>query len=96
MTTQLRYQTLVTNIGRVYASDEGGRTPYLQRGLDEIMNVVKPSTVNEWGLVKMDSDRLLKVWCVKENSSLAAVAVKEQIHDILVELSTAAAASELY
>ena len=60
MTTQLRYQTLVNNIGRVYASDDGARTPYLQRGLDEIVDVVKPTTVDEWVRVRADSDRLLK------------------------------------
>ena len=87
MSTQTRYQTLVTNIGRVYASDDGQRTPSLQRGLDEIVSFVKPISAEDWVRVKTDSHRLLTVWCVKEKSTVAAIAVKDQIHDILVELA---------
>jgi hypothetical protein len=87
---QLRYRTLVNNIGRVYASEALNRTALLQTGLGEIMDAIKPASTTQWGIVKADSERLLTVWSVKEGGD-AATAVVAQLRDILQELSSAAA-----
>jgi len=82
MTSQVRYSTLVKNLGRIYASEEGA----LQRGLDEIMSGIKPVTSDDWNIVKKDSERLLHVWNVKENGAIASEMMR-QIRDMLGELS---------
>jgi hypothetical protein len=81
MSAQLRYRTLVHNIGRVYASPAEGRTNLLQAGLDEIVAGAK-----DWNTIGVDSERLLKVWVARENNS-AAHEVAAQIVDLLYELA---------
>jgi cobalamin biosynthesis protein CobT len=93
MSAQLRYHTLVNNIGRIYSSEEKERTQYLQKGLDEIVGAIRPTTSDDWKRVKTDSDRLLKIWNVKENTDAASSVVVDQIRDMLLELSSAAASS---
>jgi hypothetical protein len=96
MSAQLRYHTLVNNIGRIYSSEEKERTQYLQKGLDEIVGAIRPTTSDDWKRVKTDSDRLLKIWNVKENTDAASSVVVDQIRDMLLELSSAAASSVSY
>ena len=92
MSAQARYHTLVSNIGRIYASAAEGRTALLQKGLDEIVDVVGPVTANDWKTVKIDSERFLSIWNVKENNPVAG-AVLAQIRDMLVELSGSCSSS---
>ena len=86
MAAQLRYRTLVHNIGRVYASPAEGRTDLLQAGLDEIVATQKPTTATDWNTVGTDSERLLKVWVAKEGGAAAHEAAA-QIVDLLYELA---------
>lgn len=86
MAAQLRYRTLVHNIGRVYASSAEGRTDLLQSGLDEIVATQRPATAAEWNTVGTDSERLLKVWVAKEGGAAAHEAAA-QIVDLLYELA---------
>lgn len=86
MAAQLRYRTLVHNIGRVYASPAEGRTDLLQAGLDEIVATQRPADAHGWNTVGSDSERLLKVWVAKEGSA-AAHEVAAQITDLLYELA---------
>lgn len=86
MAAQLRYRTLVHNIGRVYASPADGRTDLLQAGLDEIVATQRPAGAKEWNTVGTDSERLLKVWVARENNP-AAHEVAAQIVDLLYELA---------
>jgi cobalamin biosynthesis protein CobT len=92
MSAQLRYRTLVHNIGRVYSSQPEGRTQLLQTGLDEICTVLAPTTPAQWDLVGTDSERLLRVWVAKE-SDPAAAEVATQLVDILYELAAASASA---
>jgi hypothetical protein len=87
MTQQLRYHTLVNNIGKIYASESSVRTPLLQKGLDEIVGAIKPAEPADWKRVKADSEKLLHVWNVKEDSTASAAVVK-MLTDMLNELST--------
>jgi len=87
MTQQLRYHTLVNNIGKIYASESNVRTPLLQKGLDEIVGAIKPAEPADWKRVKADSEKLLHVWNVKEDSTASAAVVK-MLTDMLNELST--------
>ena len=87
MTQQLRYHTLVNNIGKIYASESSVRTPLLQKGLDEIVGAIKPAEPEDWKRVKADSEKLLHVWNVKEASTASAAVVK-MLTDMLNELST--------
>jgi hypothetical protein len=86
MSAQLRYRTLVHNIGRIYASAPDGRTNLLQTGLDEIVTVQSPTSAKEWNTVGIDSERLLRVWVAKETDP-AAAEVASQLVDILYELA---------
>jgi hypothetical protein len=88
MSAQQRYRTLVQSIVRIYAAPEGKRTELLQDALDEIMSVIGPISASQWCVVNADTDRLLKVWAAKEKDE-AAVAVVEQLTDILRELMAA-------
>lgn len=86
MAAQLRYRTLVHNIGRVYASPAEGRTDLLQAGLDEIVATQRPASAADWNTVGTDSERLLKVWVAKEGGTAAHEAAA-QIVDLLYELA---------
>jgi len=85
--SQHRYSTLISHIGNVYKSSEDERTDVLMAGLDAIVRTCKPETPSQWDVVRADSDRLCKVWSVKECQRPLAGVVVCQIMDILNELS---------
>jgi hypothetical protein len=86
MSAQIRYRTLVRNIGRIYAAPKDSRMDLLQTGLDEIVAIVGPNSSDAWNTVGADSERLLKVWVAKEEDP-AAIEVAQQLTDILWELA---------
>lgn len=87
MSSQIRYRTLVRNIGRIYAAPKDSRMDLLQTGLDEIVAIVGPHSSDSWFTVGADSERLLKVWVAKETGDPAAITVAQQLTDILMELA---------
>jgi hypothetical protein len=88
MSSQHRYCTLISHIGKVYKSSEEERTDVLMAGLDAIVHTCKPVTPSQWDIVRADSDRLCKVWSLKESQTPLADAVVLQVMDILNELSS--------
>jgi len=63
----------------------------LKKSLDEVVSVVQPKAAADWTLVKIESERLLKVWCASEGvKNDGAIAVSTQILSFLTELSTVA------
>ena len=88
MSAQLRYRTVVNNMGRIYTASNEERTNLLQAALNEIATVVAPRTAEEWNVVGADSERVLRVWVAREDNEVAREMAK-QLVDLMYELAAA-------
>lgn len=81
---QTRYRTLLSHLAQVFQAGDGERTGRLQAGLDDIVAKIDPQDAKTWQLVKADSERLLRVWAMREERALM-----EQILGALSDYATA-------
>jgi len=83
--SQTRYRTLLSHLAQVFQAGDGERTGRLQAGLDDIVAKIDPQDAKTWQLVKDDSERLLRVWVMREERALM-----EQILGALSDYATSA------
>ena len=88
MSAETRFRTLVTHTTAIYASSPENRAQVLKDALLDLVNVIQPTDTKTWGIVKTDSERLLRVWASVEDDSYYANTIVDQLWDLLDELAS--------